>query len=43
MITFVSTEVEMPSLSRFDYCDWIERVAKNSWTSCGKCELYVLR
>ena len=28
MITFASTEVEMPSLSRFDYCDWIERVAK---------------
>lgn len=28
MITFASTEVEMPSLSRFDYCDWIEHVAK---------------
>ena len=28
MITFASTEVEMPSLSRFDYCGWIERVAK---------------
>lgn len=28
MITFASTEVEMPSLSRLDYCDWIERVAK---------------
>ena len=28
MITFASTEVEMPSLLRFDYCDWIERVAK---------------
>lgn len=28
MITFASTEVEIPSLSRFDYCDWIERVAK---------------
>lgn len=28
MITFASTEVEMPSLSRFDYCDWIECVAK---------------
>ena len=29
MITFASTEVEMPLLSRFDYCDWIERVAKS--------------
>ena len=28
MITFAPTEVEMPSLSRSDYCDWIERVAK---------------
>ena len=28
MITFASTEVEMPSLPRFHYCDWTERVAK---------------
>ncbi len=27
MITFASTEVEMPPLSRFDYRDWIGRVA----------------
>lgn len=27
MITFNSTAVDMPSLARFDYYDWIERVA----------------
>lgn len=35
MITFASTNVEMPDLSRFDYREWIERVSASHNRTAG--------